>query len=125
VLALKGNQKTVLVADDDPAMRDLISRMLSPEMKVIGVSDGQQAIDFTETRMPDLILMDILMPKIDGYAACVAIKSNQKTRSIPLIMLSGAEYNMNVELSRQMGADAYLCKPFSVEELKDTIHKHI
>ena len=74
------------------------------------------------SQKPDLILMDILMPKVDGLAACYAIKTNEATKATPVAMLTGLDYELNRKLSREvMGADEYLTKPFSLQELLDTV----
>jgi len=74
---------------------------------------------------PDLILMDIMMPKMDGYTACKTIKTDPITQAIPVVMLTAVGYELNVELSRGMGADGYIIKPFSQQNLLDTIARFL
>ena len=65
--------------------------------------------------------MDILMPNVDGYVACSTIKTDQVTKGIPVVMLTGVGYELNKKLAEKIGADGYITKPFSLQELLDTI----
>jgi CheY-like chemotaxis protein len=115
------SKQKILVVDDEPNVRQLVSRLLAEDYIVIGASDGEEAVDAALKQQPDLILMDIMMPHVDGYTACYAIKSNPATRAIPVVMLTGVGHELNRKLSQQMGADAYVTKPFGLQELKDVI----
>lgn len=95
--------------------------MLGRENTVIGAEDGEVAIYMARRHKPDLILMDIMMPKMDGYTACKAIKTTPAIQAVPVVMLTAVSYELNVELSRGMGADGYITKPFSQQNLLDTI----
>ncbi|GAI53573.1 unnamed protein product [marine sediment metagenome] len=68
--------------------------------------------------------MDILMPKLDGYAACYAIKNNELTKDTPVLMLTGVGHELNKQLSQEMGANAYITKPFNPEDLLDKARQH-
>ncbi len=115
------SKQKILVADDEPNVRKLVSRLLAKDYIVIGASNGEEAVAAALKQQPDLILMDIMMPNVDGYRACFAIKSNPATRAIPVVMLTGVGHELNKKLSQQMGADAYIAKPFGLQELKDVI----
>ena len=74
--------------------------------------------------MPDVILMDIMMPGSDGLSACHTIKQNQKTKNIPIVTLTGVGFDLNRKLSLGiMGADSYITKPFSLAKLRETVSK--
>jgi len=111
------NKKKILIADDEPNIRSLVSRMLGKDYIVIEATNGEEAIDIAKRQEPDLILMDLMMPKMDGYNACSSIKTDQATKGIPVVMLTGVTHELNKSFAREMGADGYLSKPFSADEL--------
>lgn len=111
------DKKKILIADDEPNIRSLVSRMLGKDYIVIEATNGEEAIDIAKRQEPDLILMDLMMPKMDGYAACSSIKTDQATKGIPVVMLTGVTHELNKSFAREMGADGYLSKPFSADEL--------
>jgi len=74
---------------------------------------------------PDLILLDIMMPKQDGYKACMRIKADEETKNIPVVMLTGVDYELNRKLSEQLGAVDYITKPFKGEKLIEAVRKFI
>jgi CheY-like chemotaxis protein len=117
------DKKKILVADDEPNIRLLVSSMLSQDYIVIAASDGEEAIALARRQKPDLILMDIMMPKMDGYAACSVLKADPATRAIPVVMLTGVAHKLNKRLAKEVDADGYITKPFGREELLNTIAK--
>jgi CheY-like chemotaxis protein len=116
---------TILIVDDEKNVRRLVRDMLGEENTVIEAEDGEVAVHMAGHHKPDLILMDIMMPKMDGYTACKAIKTDPITQAIPVIMLTAVDYELNVELSRGMGADGYITKPFSQQNLVDMITRFL
>ncbi|MCJ7743602.1 MAG: response regulator [Dehalococcoidales bacterium] len=115
------DKRKILIVDDEPNVRRLVRTILSKDFIVLEAEDGKQAIDIACTQKPDLILMDIMMPRVDGYTACSAIKNDPTTKSIPVLMLTAVGFELNVKLSQQMGADAYMTKPFNSQALLDKI----
>jgi len=111
------DKKKILIADDEPNIRSLVSRMLGKDYIVIEATNGEEAIDIAKRQEPDLILMDLMMPQMDGYTACSSIKADQATKGIPVVMLTGVVHELNKRFARDMGADAYITKPFSADEL--------
>lgn len=108
----------VLVADDNADMRDYIVRLLSTTCEVEAVADGQAALDAVRIRLPDLLLTDVMMPRLDGFALLSAIRADRLLRDLPVVMLSArAGEEAKVE-GLDAGADDYLVKPFSARELK-------
>ena len=114
-------KKKVLVVDDEPNVRRLLRTILSKNFEVFEAEEGKQAIDIANAKKPDVILMDMMMPKMDGLTACHAIKQNPATRSIPIIMVTAIGFELNVKLSQQMGASGYVTKPFSSQVLLEKI----
>jgi two-component system alkaline phosphatase synthesis response regulator PhoP len=114
-------KKKILVVDDVPFVRVLVKRFLGKNYRVIEAGDGAEAVDMAQDQKPDLILMDIMMPKMDGYTSCYKIKSDPSTKAIPVVMLTAVGYELNVKLSKDMGADGYITKPFTSEDLHSAI----
>jgi two-component system alkaline phosphatase synthesis response regulator PhoP len=122
---MSGNEK-ILIADDEETVRSLVKRLLSKTYKVIEADNGEEAVKVAVNQKPDLILMDILMPQMDGLTACYAIKRNQATKEIPVIMLTAVDYDLNRKLSQDvMGAQGYITKPFNSEALMTMISKFL
>ncbi len=114
-------KKKILIVDDEPNLRRLSRTILSKNFIVFEAEDGKQAIDIANTQKPDIILMDMMMPKMDGLTACHAIKKDPATKSIPVIMVTAIGFELNVKLSQQMGASGYVTKPFTSQDLLDKI----
>jgi DNA-binding response OmpR family regulator len=106
---------TILTADDDPQLLRLIARNLELEdYQVLTASDGQQALELIEARSPDLVLLDVMMPRMDGFTVC------QRAREfslVPIIIITARGQDQDKVRGLDMGADDYLTKPFSVDEL--------
>lgn len=118
------DKQKVLIADDELYIRLLVRDILEPEFTVLEASNGEEAVSITRNKQPDLVLMDILMPKLDGYTACYAIKNNELTKDIPVVMLTGVGHELNRQLSQEMGATAYITKPFNLEDLLDKARQY-
>jgi len=117
------DKKKILVADDEPTVRLTVSRMLEKEFIVLEATNGEEAVDITQEQKPDLILMDLMMPKMDGYTACSKIKADQITKVIPVVMLTAVGHELNKKFAEEMDAKGYITKPFTQQELLDTIRK--
>ena len=114
-------KKMVLVVDDEPNVRRLLRAMLSKTFEVFEAEDGRQAIEMACTQKPNVILMDMMMPRMDGLTACHMLKNDLATKTIPVIMVTAIGFELNIKLSQQMGASGYVTKPFSSEGLLDKI----
>lgn len=119
------DRKKILITDDEENIRLLVSSMLGGDYIVLGASDGKEAVDMARSQKPDLILMDIMMPKMDGYTACHTIKKDPVTNAIPVVMLTAIGHELNVKLSQEIGASGYITKPFSPRDLLDTIDRFL
>ena len=108
----------VLVVDDDERIRRMVTDMLvANSYGVIVARDGAEAVGKAHVEKPDVILMDLFMPKMDGYAALDAIKKDPATRSIPVVMVTAVGHELNKKLAEGMGSSGYLTKPFTVKDL--------
>lgn len=117
------DKKKILVADDEVNIRSLVSKLLNKDYIVIEATNGKEAVDIAKEQKPDLILMDLMMPEIDGYTACSIIKADQATQSIPVVMLTGVGHELNKKLAQEIGASGYITKPFHLQDLLDEIGK--
>lgn len=106
---------SVVAADDDPQLLRLVTRNLQMDgYEVTAVSDGQQALEQIEAHMPDLVLLDLMMPKLDGFAVLQRVR---EFSNIPIIILTARGADQDKIRGLDLGADDYLTKPFSVDEL--------
>jgi signal transduction histidine kinase len=109
---------TVLLVDDSPDIRALLVQLLRDEYRVLVACDGQEGLEVARSEHPDLILSDVMMPRLDGQEFCRHIKSDPQTAHIPFVMLTAkADLSMKID-GLNCGADDYLTKPFSHNELK-------
>jgi two-component system alkaline phosphatase synthesis response regulator PhoP len=90
--------------------------------EVVTALDGEQALEKVAQQKPDLIVLDIMMPKLDGYETCKALKSRAETKDIPVILLSAKGRNVDQKTGFEVGADDYITKPFSPRKLVDRIN---
>jgi PAS domain S-box-containing protein len=113
---VKGDQR-ILLADDNADMRDYVRRLLGESYVVEAVNDGLEALDAARRQRPDLVLTDVMMPRLDGFGLLSALRSDSALRDVPVIFLSArAGEEASVE-ALQAGADDYLVKPFAAREL--------
>lgn len=115
---------TVLVVDDEYLTRDLLRMMLERSgYTVCEAEDGLDALQAVETNRPDIVLMDAMMPRMDGFTAIRALRDNEQTASLPIIMLSVRAHRAAVEEGLAAGADRYLTKPISRKDLVRNIEE--
>lgn len=119
------SKKIILIVDDELSPRLFMKRTLEKDYTILEAHDGEEALQIARMRKPDLILMDIMMPKVDGYTACSTIKSDPELSAVPVVMVTGLGFRLNQALATRVGADSYLTKPFTVEELKSTVIKYL
>ena len=106
---------TIVAADDDPQLLRLVTRNLEfEEYEVLPASDGQQALEQVEAHSPDLVLLDVMMPRMDGFTVCQRIR---EFSTVPIIIVTARGQDQDKVHGLDLGADDYLTKPFSVDEL--------
>jgi PAS domain S-box-containing protein len=115
----------VLVADDNADMRQYLVRLLAERYRVIAVPDGRAALAAIEERIPDLVLTDVMMPNLDGFGLLHELRSDSKTRTLPIILLSARAGEESRVEGMEQGADDYLIKPFSARELLARVQTHL
>ena len=115
----------ILVVDDEQHIRRLVNLILGKEYEILEASDGEEAIDIARREGPVLILMDVMMPNLDGIGACHILKSDDRTKAIPVVMLTAIGDKLDQDYARGMGADGYMTKPFGAQELRDVIKEKL
>ena len=114
--------KVILIVDDDQQVRALLQRLLFEEgYTTIVANDSRQGVELAKTRKPDLILMDILMPDMDGHIACHIIKTDSVTKEIPVVIFTAVDSEQSEVIAKEVGADGYITKSFGRDKLLDTI----
>jgi len=116
-------KKKILIAEDNLAVNKALQLILEPRYETIPAMDGKQAVEFAATQLPDLILMDIIMPVMNGYQATRLIRQNPKTHSIPILAVTALDGPIYEEECSQNGCDDYIAKPFTTKDLVPCIEK--
>lgn len=117
--------KYILAADDEPFNLLLLAEVLTDEYEVKCVEDGRECLESLGKRTPDLVLLDVAMPGVNGLDVCKKIKTDDKYSNIPVIMLSGFASKKDIEKGLAAGADSYITKPFKPETLREEIRKRL
>jgi CheY-like chemotaxis protein len=112
----------ILIAEDERDIRDLITFTLRfAGYDVVAANNGEEALKLASHEMPDLVLMDVRMPRMTGYEACKRIKSEESTRHIPVVFLSAKGQEAEVNAGMEAGAEEYILKPFSPDQLTEQV----
>jgi signal transduction histidine kinase len=123
--AIAGDRPRILWADDNADMRDYVGRLLADRYEVHAVPDGLSALAAAQEKLPDLVLTDIMMPGLDGVGLLRALRADPRTRTIPVILLSARAGEESAVDGLAAGADDYLAKPFSAQELQARLRTHL
>ena len=121
----EATKKIILAVDDAPEILVAVRDILAPTYTVRAAVNGHLALKIVERQKPDLILLDILMPDMDGYETCLRLKQDPKTRDIPVIFLTGLDQTTDETMGFEMGAVDYIHKPFSPQILKVRVEAHL
>ena len=113
----------ILVVDDEIYIVHILDFSLGMEgYEVVTALDGEQALERARAEKPDLIVLDIMMPKLDGYETCKRLKADPETKDVPVILLSAKGRNVDQKVGFEVGADDYITKPFSPRKLVERIN---
>ena len=119
-------KQKILIVEDEESLLKLESILLTSKgYDVRGVSNGQLALDAIEEERPDLVLLDIMLPEIDGFEVCQRIKDNPETKDIPVIMLTAKKSREDMARGEKVGADWYITKPFKSAMVIETIQRFL
>jgi twitching motility two-component system response regulator PilH len=112
----------VLVVEDSPPQREMISALLTGiGLAVTSAGDGVEALEQMKNSRPDIVVLDIVMPRMNGYELCRRIKTDPKTQEVPVVMCSTKGEEFDRYWGMRQGADAYIAKPFQPQELVGTV----
>ena len=116
------NKKKILLVDDEFELVKMIKfRLEAGGYSVITAYNGQEALNKARQEKPDLIILDLMLPKIDGYKVCRMLKFDEKYRHIPIILFTARAQETDRDMGKEVGADAYIVKPFEPQELMGKI----
>jgi len=116
----------ILVIDDEPDLLSLArARLELAGYDVVTASDGEEGLEKARTSTPDLILLDLMLPKMNGFEVCEALKIDEKYKHIPIIILTVKFQPVDIRFAKALGADAYITKPFEGKELIEKIKELI
>ncbi len=114
--------RKILIAEDERDIRDLITFTLGfAGFEVLAAANGEEALNLARQNVPDLILMDVRMPRMTGYEACAAMKADPKLKDIPVVFLSAKGQDAEIQTGLQAGAVDYLLKPFAPDQLTERV----
>ena len=112
----------ILIVDDDVVNRDILkTRLEAAGYEVAEAANGEEGINLAQKLPPDLIILDVMMPKVDGLLACRILKSNEKTKDIPIVMLTARSQQLEELRGWESGADEYLTKPCDHQRLLEVV----
>lgn len=122
----KRNMKKILIVDDEPnIIMSLEYTFKKSNFEVFIARDGQEALDILQNETPDAIILDVMMPNVDGYATITEIKKDEKLQHCKVVFLSAKNKESDIEKGLGLGANAYMTKPFSIKKLVDKINELI
>ena len=114
--------KKILVVDDEPSIVKILEARLKAEgYEVVSAMDGLTALDLAKKENPDLVILDLMLPKMDGYKVCGLLKKDTRYSKIPIILFTARAQEQDRKLGEEMGANAYLTKPFDSKTLLEKI----
>ncbi len=112
----------ILLVDDEPSIIKMVGKRLEVEgYDVMVAMDGQDGLKKAQTENPDLVILDLMLPKLNGYEVCTMLKQDGRFQKLPIVMFSAKAQEKDEKLGRECGADAYIRKPFKAQELLDQI----
>jgi len=118
--------KKILVVDDEKDLVETVSfRLQTAGFEVVPAYDGQDGLEKARSLKPDLIILDLMLPKMDGYKVCRLLKFDEKYKKIPIIMFTARAQDSDKQMGLEVGADAYITKPFEPQALLDKIKELI
>ena len=116
----------ILLIDDEPDIVRTLSLRLAPlGYNIITAMDGLIGLELARSEKPDLILLDIMLPKLDGFKVCRMLKYDQRYKDIPIIMITAKATDLDKEMGQDVGADDYLTKPFDSKRLVELIETYL
>ncbi|MDD3014414.1 MAG: response regulator [Candidatus Gastranaerophilales bacterium] len=119
------NKKILIVDDEQDIVETLTFLFESEGFACITAYDGEEALNKAKSEMPDLIILDVMLPKINGYKVCRLLKFDAKYKNIPILMVTARSQEEDKAIGEETGADEYITKPFNIEELTQTVKNYL
>jgi len=116
-------KKILVVDDEEDIVKTLSFRLEASGYEVIAAYDGREALEKAKKEKPDLIILDLMLPRMDGYKVCGLLKADARYNKIPIIMFTAKAQEEDMELGKEVGTDAYIVKPFKSEVLLEKIRE--
>ncbi len=117
---------TILIVDDTPANIKTLASMLQDAYKITISTSGEEALELVQNGpIPDVILLDIMMPGMDGYEVCKKLKAEKRTKDIPVIFITAKDDEKDKQLGKELGSAAYITKPFDAKTVIQIVKTHI
>jgi CheY-like chemotaxis protein len=114
----------VLIVDDDPGIRMLLSKFLQREgFETVMAQNGLEGVEFAKKHQPDLVIMDVVMPQMDGLTAARLIKFYKPLSNVPILFLTAKDADKEIELAQEVRAEVYITKPFDVRQVIDVVRE--
>jgi len=117
------NKLRVLIVDDDPAVRKILMELLSRYYTVITASTGVQLPELLQRHTPDLVILDVMLPWIDGFELCRIIKTHHQGKETPVLFLTGCQEKEDILTGQEVGCSGYLTKPFHAKQLYQEVER--
>jgi DNA-binding response OmpR family regulator len=119
---VEGGARTILIAEDEPSLQGVLTAFFERNgFRVVAASDGVEACEAAEAERPDLAILDLMLPRRDGYAVLLHLRSREATRALPVIILSAEPPERHETIARSLGAQGFLSKPFPLEKLLEIV----
>lgn len=119
---MAGKHKKILLTDDEAnIVRVVTARLKAHGYEVIAAADGEEALQLARREKPDLLLLDILLPRLDGFKVCQQLKADASWKQVPIVLFSAKTQDIDRQIGLESGADAYISKPFQPDLLIQTI----
>lgn len=119
-------KRRLLLAEDDPRLSELLKFQFAQDgFEVFHAVDGMTALDLVRREKPDLVISDVMLPRMDGFKLCRLVKFDEALKRIPFVFMTARTQDKDRETAMQAGADAYLTKPVKYQELLATVRRHI
>lgn len=119
------NTPVILLVDDLPTNLQILGMLLEPEYRTMFAKDGAKALELAQKKKPDLILLDVMMPEMDGFEVCTRLQASPQTQDIPIVFLTARDEGEDIAQGFRLGAVDYITKPFRKEELLARVHTHL
>ncbi len=118
--------RKILIVDDEPYILNILDFSLDAEgYRVLQASDGEEALRMAQDQIPDLVIMDVMMPRQDGFETCRRLKEDLRTADIPVVLLTARNSREDRSKGEEVRADGYITKPFSPQRLLDTVQEFL